>query len=57
MIALQATSRGVITRENCSAAVPFRKIASAPGGTATKLRMLALEGVSLAQADQPSFAF
>ena len=30
---------------------------SAPGGAATKLRMLELEGVSLAPADQPSFAF
>ena len=30
---------------------------SAPGGAAAKARMLALEGVSLAPAGQPSFAF
>ena len=30
---------------------------SAPGGAAAKARMLELEGVSLAPADQPSFAF
>jgi len=30
---------------------------SAPGGSATKERMLALEGVTLAPGGQPSFAF